>query len=113
MVQLVRIAQDVAKQRTWKQLEQHTLVQLIQPLAQNLSAFASPRQSWLQLVPLAGAAVGSGFNAYFTDRVCNAAYYLYRERFLAAKYGPGVIEETVKPARNFTSHYPEEKRSVP
>jgi len=31
-------------------------------------------------------------------KVCNAAFYLYRERFLAAKYGDDIIEETVKPA---------------
>jgi hypothetical protein len=51
-----------------------------------------------QFIPLAGAAVGGGFNAYYTDKVCDAAYHLYRERFLAGKYGPGAIEATVKPA---------------
>ena len=101
MAHLVKIAQDVAKKRTWKQLEQHTLVQLIQPLAKSLGIRLT-KAKLAQLVPVAGAVVGSGFNAYFTDKVCNAAYYLYRERFLAAKYGPDVIEETVKPARNFS-----------
>ncbi len=36
MAQLVRIAQDVAKKRTWKQLEQHAFVQLIQQLSKAL-----------------------------------------------------------------------------
>ena len=31
-----------------------------------------------QAVPIMGAAVGGGFNAYYTARVCDAAYHLYR-----------------------------------
>jgi hypothetical protein len=34
-------------------------------------------------------------------RVCDAAFFLYRERFLAEKYGPGIIEETVEAAETF------------
>ncbi|GIV62617.1 MAG: hypothetical protein KatS3mg044_1483 [Rhodothermaceae bacterium] len=41
-----------------------------------------------QVVPVAGALLGGGFNLLYTDRVCRAAYHLYRERFLFAKYGP-------------------------
>ncbi len=33
--------------------------------------------------------------------MCDAAFFLYRERFLAEKYGPDIIEETVKAARKF------------
>ena len=36
--------------------------------------------------------IGGGFNAYYTAKVCDAAYFLYRERFLARKYGPEIIE---------------------
>ena len=60
-----------------------------------------------------GAAIGGGFNAYFTAKVCDAARYLYRERFLAEKYGPGVIEVTVKPAEDIDPQYPEEAESIP
>jgi hypothetical protein len=45
--------------------------------------------------------VGGGFNAYYTSNVCDNAFYLYRERFLAEKYGENIIEVTVKPADNF------------
>lgn len=38
-------------------------------------------------MPVVGAAVGAGFNAYYTSKVCDAAFYLYRERFLQRKYG--------------------------
>jgi hypothetical protein len=42
---------------------------------------------------MAGAFVGGGFNAYYTTRVCEAAYHLYRERLLLEKYGPDVLSE--------------------
>jgi hypothetical protein len=46
-----------------------------------------------EVIPGAGAVIGGGFNAYFTAKVCDAAYFLYRERFLAEKYGADVIGE--------------------
>lgn len=100
MAQLVRIAQDVAKKRTWKELEQHTLVQVIKIIAKSLGVRLT-KAKLAQVVPLTGAVVGSGFNAYYTNKVCEAAYYLYRERFLAEKYGEDVIDVTVKPASSY------------
>ena len=63
-----------------------------------------------------GSAVGGGFNAYYTARVCDAAYHLYRERFLAQKYGPEIIDLTAEPveAEGFEPrHYPEACEEVP
>ena len=37
----------------------------------------------------------AAFNAYYTDKVCTAAYHLYRERFLARKYGSHLISDKV------------------
>src|ERR1035437_2068091 len=112
MAQLVRISQDVAKRRTWAKLEQHTFVQRIQQLAKALGIRLA-KAKLAQVVPVAGAAVGGGFHAYFTAKVCEAGYYLYRERFLAKKYGPDVIEVTVEPTNDFDPHYPEEDEPVP
>jgi len=112
MAQLVRIARDVAKKRTWKQLEQHTFVQVIQQIAKALGIRLT-KAKLAQYLPLAGAAVGGGFNAYFTSKVCDAAFYIYRERFLATKYGADVIEITVEPATDIDPHYPEEDESIP
>ena len=39
--------------------------------------------------------ISGGFNAYYTDKVCTAAYQLYRERFLARKYGSHLISDKV------------------
>lgn len=111
MAQLVHIAQDVAKKQTWKGLEKHAFVQIMQQIAKALGVRLT-KAKLAQVVPVAGAVVGGGFNAYFTSKVCDAAYHLYRERFLAAKYGPDVIEVTVKPAVGFDPHYSEEKENI-
>ena len=44
-----------------------------------------------QLLPMTGAFVGGGFNGYYTTRVCNAAFHLYRERLLIEKYGVKIL----------------------
>lgn len=107
MAQLVRIAQDVAKKATWERLEQYAFVKVIQQIAKTLGIRLT-KAKLAQFIPAAGAAIGGGFNAYFTMKVCDATYYLYRERFLAEKYGPDIIEVTVKPAKDIDPHYPEE-----
>lgn len=111
MAQLVRIAQDVAKKTTWKQLEQYAFVKVIQQIAKTLGIRLT-KAKLAQAIPVAGAAIGGGFNAYFTMKVCDAAYYLYRERFLAEKYGPEIIEVTVKPAEDVDPNYPEENTEI-
>lgn len=65
------------------------------------------------ILPYTGAAVGGGFNAYFTSKVCDAAYYLYRERFLALKYGEQFIAVPTAPAGDLDPHYPEEDEQFP
>jgi hypothetical protein len=112
MAQLVRIAQDVAQKKTWMVLEQHTFVQIIQQISKALGIRLT-KDKLAQAIPVAGAVVGGGFNAYFISNVCQAAYFLYRERFLAAKYGPEVVEETVPPADDIDPHYPEEAEEIP
>ena len=112
MAQLVRIAQDVAKKKTWKELEKQTLVKIIQQITKTLGTRLT-KAKLAQIVPVAGAVVGGGFNTYFTMKVCDAAFYLYRERFLAQKYGPGIMEITVKPAETYDPGYEEEDENIP
>ena len=97
MAQLVKIAQQAAQKKAWKELEKHVFVQLVQRIANALTVRLT-KAKLAQIVPVAGAAIGGGFNAYYTTGVCNAAYYLYRERFLARRYGVDIIEATVEPA---------------
>jgi hypothetical protein len=104
MAQLVRIARDVALKKSWATLEQHVFVQAVQQIAEALSIRLT-KAKLAQVIPVAGAVIGGGFNAYFTDKVCKAAFYLYRERFLAEKYGADEIEVTVEPAPNLVPGY--------
>ncbi len=86
LMQLSRIAADVAKRRTWKQLEQHTFVGMIRRIAEAVGVRLT-KAKLAQVLPVAGAAVGAGFNAHYTARVCEAAYFLYRERFIQQRSG--------------------------
>ncbi|WP_395346913.1 EcsC family protein [Variovorax sp. UC122_21] len=96
---LVKIAQDVAKRKTWDQLEKSVFVQAVASIAKALGINLT-KAKLANVIPIAGAAISGGFNAYYTDKVCKAAFYLYRERFLAMKHGAEAIEITVEPARS-------------
>lgn len=100
MAQLVRIASDVAKKKAWRDLERHAFVTALQALARQLGIRLT-KAKLAQIIPALGGAIGAGFDTYYISRVCDAAYFLYRERFLARKYGPDVIEQTVEPADSF------------
>jgi EcsC protein family len=107
MAQLVQISKSVAKKRAWKDLERYAFAEIIPRLAKVLGIRLT-KAKLAQVVPLAGAVVGAGFNAYFTTKVCNAAALLYRERFLAAKYGVDFIDVAIRPANDQESHRAEE-----
>jgi EcsC protein family len=104
LAQLVRIARDVATKATWKKLEESAFVQAVQQIAKALSIRLTKAKLG-NTIPVAGAVIGGGYNAYFTDKVCKAAFYLYRERFLARRYGPEVVEITVPPADTLTPDF--------
>ncbi|MBF0503097.1 MAG: EcsC family protein [Candidatus Riflebacteria bacterium] len=107
MSQLVKIAEEVAKKRAWNELEKSAFVKIIQAIAKAIGVRLT-KAKLAQIIPVAGAIIGGGFNSYFTSKVCDAAYFLYRERFLARKYGVEIIDEAVKPAEDFKTGYNEE-----
>lgn len=111
MAQLVKIAKEVAKKKAWKDLEKHSFVKIIRHIAKALGIRLT-KAKLAQVIPIAGAAVGGGFNAYYTAKVCDAAYNLYRERFLAEKYGEDAIEVTVKPAEDMHPDYEEDIQDI-
>ena len=114
MAHLARIAADAAKKKAWDVLEEKAFVQLIQQIAKALGIRLT-KAKLAQAVPIMGAAVGGGFNAYYTARVCDAAYHLYRERFLAEKYGLEMIDLTAEPVEGegFEPRYPEVGEEIP
>ena len=114
MAQLARIAVDASKKKAWKDIEKAVLARVIRQIAKALGIRLT-KAKLAQAVPIMGAAVGGGFNAYYTARVCDSAFHLYRERFLAEKYGAAIIDVTAKPAEGegFEPNYPEAYEEIP
>ena len=104
LAHLNRIAREAAAERSCPRLEANTIVGVIQKMANTLGARLIKAKA-SQMLPAIGAGVSASFNAYYTSQVCDAAYFLYRERFLAAKYGPEIIDLTVEPVADLMRYY--------
>ncbi|MDP6543489.1 MAG: EcsC family protein [Phycisphaerae bacterium] len=112
MAQLVKIAREVAKKKAWKDLEKHAFVKVIQLIAKALGIRLT-KAKLAQFIPKVGAVVGGGFNGYYTRKVCDAAYHLYRERLLARKYGDDdMIEVTVEPPDGLEPGYEQDIKEL-
>ena len=86
----IRLARDVAQGQAVNALEQQALARALRNAARALGVRLT-RAKMAQVVPVTGALVGCGFNAYYTSKVCDAARFFYRERFLHAKYGGAAL----------------------
>jgi hypothetical protein len=82
----IRVSRRIARDHAVQTLEHHAITRAIRNAARALGVHLTGAKL-AQVVPVTGAVVASGFNAYYTSKVCDAAFYLYRERFLVAKYG--------------------------
>lgn len=91
LVPLMDVSHAVARQQTVQTVEQYALVGAIRNAAKALGLRLTGAKL-AQVVPMTSAFIGGGFNAYYTAKVCDAAYYLYRERWLLHKYGPAVLD---------------------
>jgi hypothetical protein len=107
MAQLVKIAKEAAMKKAWKDLEKHVFVKIMQNIAKALGVRLT-KAKLAQMIPKTGSIIGFGFNVAYTNRVCNASYNLYREKFIARKYGENFIEETVNPAEDFETEFDDE-----
>lgn len=92
IAECAKVTKAVAQRMTWKKLEDMLLVRVAQRVFERLGIRLT-KQKLAEAVPVAGAAVGAGVNAYFTANVCFAAYMMYRERHLVEKFGVRVMEE--------------------
>jgi hypothetical protein len=87
MAELTKLSVMIAQRKTWAELQRLVSVQVIKKIAQALGIRLT-KAKLAQVVPLVGAGVGAGFNAWYVANVSETAYHLYRERFLIEKYGP-------------------------
>lgn len=83
---LSRLVQDMMRQATWKQLEQHQLVNIIQTIVTSLG-FKLTKKKLAQVVPVAGVVINGGLNARLAHSTFRRAQDAYRLRFLTEKYG--------------------------
>ena len=89
LAELGRVGAMYATQAAWGELEKMGGIEAVKKVAQVIGVRLS-RAKLAQVVPLFGAAVGGGVNAWYMATVTQTAYLLYRERFLMRTYGPEV-----------------------
>ncbi len=90
MSPILGITKRLARQQAFELLEQAALAGAISRITKSLGIHLT-RAKLAQIVPVTGAVVGGGYNAYYTAQVCSAAYHAYRRRFLISKYGEAVV----------------------
>ena len=90
LVPVSTVSHSIAQQQTVQTIEQAAVSGSIRGIAKALGTRLT-KVKLAQLLPMTGAFVGGGFNGYYTTRVCNAAFHLYRERLLIEKYGGEVL----------------------
>ncbi len=86
MASLSRLTQMMMRKATWKQLNGDWLVKLIQGVFASLGLTLTHKKL-AQAVPIAGAVINGGMNAYFVNQTFARAQQAYRLRFLTEKYG--------------------------
>lgn len=90
LMELTKIAKEVAAKKAWKELNKNILVKIIKELAEKVGVNLTKRKL-AQAVPAVGGAIGAAFNASYTADVCETAFNCYRKRFLARKYADATV----------------------
>lgn len=91
MADLARIARAATQKKTWNEIGKTGVSTIIVKAAEQLG-YKLTKAKLAQAVPYIGSAVAGGFNAKYTADVCEAAYYMYRKRFLEEKHGLVPVE---------------------
>ena len=90
LVPVSHVSHSIARHQTVQTVEQAAVSGSIRGIAKALGTRLT-KVKLAQLLPMTGAFVGGGFNGYYTTRVCDTAYHLYRERLLVDKYGVDIL----------------------
>jgi EcsC protein family len=93
---LSRLTGDMMRSATWRRLERHQRVAVIEQVVTSLGLKLAQKKL-AQVVPIAGAVVNGSLNAQIAHRTFESAQRVYRLRFLTEKYDldPGVWEPDV------------------
>ncbi len=85
LASLSRLTQDMMRRATWRQLQQHQLVAIIEKIVTALG-FKLTQKKLAQVVPIAGTLINGGLNAQMARHTFERAQRAYRLRFLTEKY---------------------------
>lgn len=85
LASLSRLTQQMMRRATWNQLQRNQLVNVIQRVSAGLG-FRLTQRKLAQAVPVAGAVVNGGLNAWLAQKTFEHAQQAYRLRFLTEKY---------------------------
>jgi hypothetical protein len=88
--ELATLAAELESSDGWRQPTAASGVKVTAKLAEALTVRLLKGKLG-QVIPLAGAVIASGYNAWFVGSVTAMAYQLYRERFLLRKYGTELL----------------------
>jgi hypothetical protein len=86
LAELSRASAMLGQRASWGELQRGASVSALKSSAEALGVRLT-KGKLAQVLPVAGAVVGAGFNAWYLHEVTHTAYMLYRERFLEEKYG--------------------------
>lgn len=89
LAELSRTATALGSRKTWEELNKMAFVRLVQQVAKMLGLRLT-KKAMAAAIPVVGAGIGAGMNVWFVSSVTEAAYMIYRERFLMHKYGAAV-----------------------
>jgi EcsC protein family len=84
--QLATLTEGLARRAAWHQLDQQTFDKVAQRFAVEFSHKLMEKRLF-QLVPVVGVGIGAALNWKTVAEIADAAYWVYRERFLYEKGG--------------------------
>lgn len=94
MSPVVKLTSRLARTQAMDVIEQIAMSRAVSRITRSIGIHLT-RAKLAQLAPVTGAVIGGGYNAYYTSKVCNTAYYSFRRRFLIRKYGLHVVDGAV------------------
>lgn len=87
VAQLTRLSADLARRKSWEKLNSQVAARGLTKLMETVSIRVT-KQKLAQIVPLAGVAIGAGFNYAYMGDVCVTAQRMYQDRWLKRQYPP-------------------------
>ncbi|MDX1740715.1 MAG: EcsC family protein [Rhodothermales bacterium] len=99
MSPVVKLTSRLARMQAFEVIEQIAMSKAVSRIVRSIGIHLT-RAKLAQLIPVTGAVIGGGYNAYYTSKVCNTAYHSYRRRFLINKYGSHVVDGVAEKAES-------------